>query len=231
MPSGYEWVDTELIADNAEKIAANYLDPGRISASYSGGQPVLSLSDEEWSLVQKLELNLFVDDGEGYIDLGLDNVFEFDGNELILDHDGTWLCVNGQVAAYYLISDVMNADGSWTTTGRIPALLNGEFVNLQVIFDSENPYGVITGAYPLYENGETETQAKGLIPLCPGDSVEFLCDFYGYDGSYSASYTLGTGFIVESSDFYLENLSLDADNIVASYKLTDIYGNSYWLAI
>ena len=230
MPAGYEWVDTELIADSAEKIAANYLDPGRISASYSGGRRVLSLTDEEWSLVQKLELNLFVDDGEGYIDLGLDNVFEFDGDDLILEHDGTWRCVDGQVAAYYLVSDTENADGSWTTIGRIPALLNGEFVNLQVIFDDANPYGAITGAYPLYENGETETQAKGLIPLQRGDSIEFLCDYYGYDGSYSASYTLGTGFTVESTDFYLENLSLNADNIVASYKLTDIYGNVYWIA-
>jgi len=172
-----------------------------------------------------------VDDGAGYIDLGLDNVFEFDGDDLILEYDGTWLCVDGQVAAYYLVSDVQNADGTWTTTGRIPALLNGEFVNLQVIFDGENPYGVITGAYPLYENGETETLPKGCVPLCVGDEVEFLCDYYGYDGSYSASYTLGTGFTVQSTDFYLENLSLDAAGIVASYKLTDIYGNSYWISI
>ncbi len=229
MPAGYERVDTGLIADSAEKISASFVDPGRISASRKNGQNVLSLTDEEWSLIQKLELNLFVDDGEGYIDLGLDNVFELQGNDLILSHDGTWLCVDGQVAAYYLVSDVQNSDGSWTTTGRIPALLNGEFVNLQVIFDSENPYGAITGAYPLYENGETQTQAKGCVPLCVGDRVEFLCDYYGYDGSYSASYTLGSGFTVESTDFYLENLRLDADNIVASYKLTDIYGNSYWL--
>lgn len=230
MPAGYEWVDTRLIADSADKIAANYIDPGRITASYKNGQPVLSLSEEEWALIQTVELNLFVEDGDGYIDLGLDNVFEFDGNDLILAHDNTWLCVDGQVAAYYLVSDVQNADGSWTTTGRIPALVNGEFMNLQVIFDNANPYGAITGAYPLYENGETQTQAKGCIPLQPGDRVEFLCDFYGYDGSYGASYTLGTGFVVEFTDFYLENLRLDGVNTVASYKLTDIYGNSYWLS-
>lgn len=229
MPAGYEWVDTQLISDSADKISANYLDPGRLSASYSNGRKVLSLSDREWELVQTLELNLFVDDGEGYIDLGLDNVFEMDGNELILSHDGTWLCVDGQVAAYYLVSDTQNADGTWTTVGRIPALLNGEFVNLQLIFDEANPYGAISGAYPLYENGETETQAKGLIPLQKGDRVEFLCDYYGYDGSYSASYALGSGFIVQSPDFYIENLSLNSDNIVASYRLTDIYGNVYWI--
>ena len=31
-----------------------------------------------WAMVHDLELNVFYDDGEGYIDLGLDNVYEFD---------------------------------------------------------------------------------------------------------------------------------------------------------
>ena len=44
------------------------------------GRPVLRLSEEQWGLVQSLDLNLFYDDGEGYIDLGLDNVFSFDEN-------------------------------------------------------------------------------------------------------------------------------------------------------
>ena len=100
MPAEYSWVDTGLIADNAEKIAASYIDPGRISASLSKGRNVLSLSDEEWSLIQTVELNLFVDDGEGYIDLGLDNVFEFDQNgDLIGETDRTWLAINGQPVA------------------------------------------------------------------------------------------------------------------------------------
>ena len=178
--------------------------------------------------MQTVELNVFADDGEGYIDLGLDNVFTFDRGCLLLDYDGTWLTLNGQLVAYYLVSDT-NADDSWTTVGRIPALLNGEPGNLQVIFDEDNPYGAVTGAYPLYENGETDTAAKGLIPLQPGDSLKFLCDYYGCDGSYESSYTLGTGLIVDGT-LELENLALNAAGLIPSYRITDIYGNCYWLS-
>ena len=229
MPADRSWVDTELIADHAERIAADFLDPGRITVSYRNGQPVLALTDAEWAKIQSVELNIFVDDGAGYVDLGLDNTLYLDGDVLPLDFDGTWLTLNGQVVAYYLVSDTPNPDGSWTTVGRIPALLNGELVNLQVIFDGENPYGTVTGAYPLYENGETETLPKGLLPIRRGDVLEFLCDYYGYDNSYQSSYTLGTGFIV-GDKLELENLTLENSALIPSVRVTDIYGNHYWLS-
>ena len=229
MPAGLDWVDTGLIADSAGRIAASSLDPGRIAVSMRNGRPVLELTDEEWALVQTVELNLFADDGKGYIDLGLDNSFAFDGNCLLLDFDGSWLTLDGQVCAYYLVSDTQNADGSWTTVGRIPALLNGEPVNLQVIFDDENPYGGVTGAYPLYTGGETETAPKGLVPLRSGDRLDFLCDYYGYDGSYASSHTLGNSMIVRGEPV-LENLMLNAEDLLPSYRITDLYGNHYWLS-
>ena len=62
--------------------------------------PVLRLSEEQWGLVQTLELNLFYDDGEGYIDLGLDNVYEFDDEGGLLGgKETTWLAINGQPIA------------------------------------------------------------------------------------------------------------------------------------
>ena len=227
LPADRAWLDTDLIAASAEKLADNFLDPGRITVSYKNGRPVLSLTDEEWGLVQTVELNLFADDGEGYLDLGLDNVFEFDGDDLLLETDRTWLTLDGQLVAYYLVSDTQNSDGSWITVGRIPALLNGELVNLQVIFDDENPYGKVTGAYPFYENGETETAPKGLVPLERGDKLEFVCDFYAYDGSYQSSCTLGSALTVRGEPT-LENLRLN-NSVIPSYRITDIYGNSYWL--
>ncbi len=229
MPADRSWVDTDLIASQADNIAATFLDPGRITVSYRDGRPVLELTDKEWVQIQSVELNVFVDDGEGYVDLGLDNTLYLDGNVLPLEFDCTWLTLNGQIVAYYLVSDTQNPDGSWTTVGRIPALLNGELMNLQVLFDDENPYGTVTGAYPLYENGETETQPKGLVPILPGDTLEFICDYYGYDNSYLSSYTLGTGFTV-SDALELENLSIENDTLIASCRLTDIYGNHYWLS-
>ena len=154
MPRELEWMDTELVSRQAETIAANFLDPARITVTNKNGQRVLALTDEEWELIDSVELNVYVNDGQGYIDLGLDNRFEYDNDgDLLLSYDNTWLTVNGQVAAYYLVSDTENADGSWTTVGRIPAMLNGEPVNLQVVFEDEE--ASITGAYPLYQDDET----------------------------------------------------------------------------
>ena len=231
MPAEFSWVDTELVAASAGALAENMLDASHVYASYKDGRAVLSLSEQEWSLIKTVELNLFADDGEGYIDLGRDNVFDFDGNDLLLSFDGTWLTVDGHAAAYYLVSDVLNDDGTWTTTGRIPALLNGEAVNLRVVFDDAHPYGAVTGAYPLYLEGETDAVAKGEVALAPGDELELLCDFYDYAGNYDASYTLGAPFTLTSAEPELANMRLDASGLRATYRLTDLYGNHYWVEI
>ena len=221
------WVDTQLIADHAKDMSESFLDPGRLTVSYANGRPVVSLTDKEWAQIQTVELNVFADDSEGYIDLGLDNLFEFEDGNLLLDYDATWLTINGKLVAYYLVSDSQNPDGSWTTIGRIPALLNGEKVNLQVIFNDENRYGTITGAYPYYAGGETETSPKGLVPLRRGDRLEFVCDYYGYDNSFQATHKLDSSLTV-TDELVLENLSV-TNNVIPSYRFTDIYGNHYWL--
>ena len=231
MPSEYNWVDTELIANNARAISQNYINPARITASNNNGKRVLSLSDAEWKLIQTVELNVFVEDGDGYIDLGLDNTFDWYGKDLLLEYDGTWLTLNGKVCAYYLVSDTQQDDGTWTTIGRIPALLNGEAVNLQVVFDEKHPNGVINGAYPMYDDGKVDVQAKGNIKVEAGDKIELLCDYYDLDGNYSASYSLGDSFTVPDSGLSLKNLRINADNLSVTYRLTDIYGNHYWIPV
>ena len=233
MPAEYDWVDTDLIAEKAEDIAEEFINPARLAASEKDGNAVLELTDEEWSLIQTLELNVFVKDGDGYIDMGLDNTFDwYDDTSVLLDFDGTWLTINGKACAYYLVSDTKQDDGSWTTIGRIPALLNGEFVNLQVVFDKAHPDGTITGAYPLYEDDENvDVQAKGDIEIKTGDKIELLCDYYDLDGNYSESYKLGTSFTVPASGLKVTNLKLDADDISATFRATDIYGNYYWIPI
>ncbi len=231
IPNEYAWVDTDLIADHAEDISKNYIDPSKIKATEKNGQKVLSLSDAEWSLIETVELNVFAKDGNGYIDLGYDNTFDLEGNDLLLNFDGTWLTLNGQVCAYYLLSDIEQVDGSFVTTGYIPALLNGTHVELQVVFDKNNPDGVITGAYPAYANGETDVLAKGMIEIKKGDEILLLCDYYNEDGSYNASFTLGSKFTVNAEGLSLVNLKVNAADFRVTYRLTDIYGNHFWIEV
>ncbi len=236
IPSEYSWIDTDTVHDAARYISDNRLDPSHIVVSFNkAGNKVVTLSDEDWDLIQSVELNVYVDDGAGYIDLGRDNVFEISGNDLILDYDHTWLTINRHVVAYYMESDVEQEDGSWTTTGLIPAILKSydesgesfeQMVNLEIVFDKDNPYGVITGARPMY-NGETDAIAKGNIEIKENDVLQFLCDYYTYDGKYESTHLLGSPLTVPASGLSIANRKIDYDCSV-TYRLTDIYANYYW---
>ncbi len=221
-----DWVDTNQLESTTGYYEQNYLDAQSMTPTEKNGGYVLSLTDSEWDLVQSLNLNIFLDDGEGYIDLGLDNVYEFDNDgDLILDYDGTWLAVNEQVVSYYFISEYDTATG-YVINGRIPAMLNGQLVDLIVVFDENRPYGEILGARIVYQ-GETDTVAKGLLEISGGDTLDFLCDFYSYDEVYMASYYLGEQMVV-TGPLTISNVSVGDAESKVTYKLTDMYNNTYW---
>ncbi|MBQ7864419.1 MAG: peptidase C11 [Lachnospiraceae bacterium] len=212
----------------AQYLSDNYFDASALMwTENANGQRVLSLSEKQWSLVHTLELNMFYDDGEGFIDLGLDNVFEFDENgALIGDTDRTWLAINGQPVAYYYL-DTVDDGTNYTITGYVPALLNGERVELMLVFDNANPYGYISGARPVYAEGETETVAKGLTEINVGDTLDFICDYYSYEGEYQDSYFLGEQMVV-TENMEISNVDVGEGKVKVTYRFTDIYNQQYW---
>ncbi|HZL07169.1 MAG TPA: peptidase C11, partial [Coriobacteriia bacterium] len=183
---------------------------------------------KQWDLVQFMEMNVFVDDGEGFIDLGLDNVYEYNGaGDLILEYDGTWLALNGHIVSYYMMSDDHHGD-SYTIKGRVPAKLNGQLVDIILVFDDQRPYGVVLGAQKRYDpKTQTETVPKGLIDIVAGDEIDYLCDYYTYEGGYSNTYLLGEQYTA-TGEWQIENLSVGQSGYQMTYRITDIYGNRYW---
>ena len=209
--------------ETVDYISAHYFDDSYLVWQDRGdGQAVISMPEAQWDLVRGLELNLFVDDGEGFVDLGLDNVYEFDENGYLLPcTDRTWLAINGQPVAYY--HEYSSGD---VTTGRVPALLNGTRVDLILVFDAEHPRGYLAGARPVYTEGETDTVAKSLTELELGDSLDFLCDFYRYDGTFEDSYYLGEQMVVTET-MEISNVDVGAATRQV-YRFTDLYQQHYW---
>ena len=212
----------------AEYISENYFDAdGLVWTKGSDGSYVIKLPKEQWDLVKECDLNVFFDDGEGYIDLGLDNVFELDAEgNLIGEYDNTWLAIDKQPVAYYHLDTVEDGD-DYAITGYVPALLNGDRVELILVFDNENPYGYIAGARSVYKNGETETTAKNMTEVGAGDELQFLCDYYTYDGQYKDTYELGDK-ITLTDDVEIANVDVKNNNVKVMYRLTDIYQQNYW---
>ncbi|MCR4650535.1 MAG: peptidase C11 [Lachnospiraceae bacterium] len=216
--------------DTAEYVSANYLDANNLVWDDSTGTPLLSMDDSQWDLVQELELNVFVDDGEGYIDLGMDNVFDFDDNgALIGEYDGTWLAINGQIVPYYHMDTVDNGS-EYSINGYVPCLLNGERSELLLRFDSDNPEGYIVGARSVYASGETDAVAKNVTEINSGDVMEPLCDYYSYSGEYQDSYMMDEVITLNGND-KISNVAIEASSVRATFRLTDIYNQSYWTPV
>ena len=207
-----------------EYILANHFDASQLV--WQNGKIILPA--EQWGLVTDVVKNVFYDDGSGFIELGCDNEFEVSANTLIDNFDGSWLSINRQPVAYYYLGTVEEGD-SYVMSGYVPAILNDERVNLILNFDSERPYGYIAGAQKVYTDGESDTQAKTLIAIGEGDRVQFICDYYDYDGNYRDSYKLGNemtlGSTVEIANTTSEE---DMSKYRVTYRFTDIYQQEYW---
>ncbi|MBQ1805197.1 MAG: peptidase C11 [Oscillospiraceae bacterium] len=215
------------VEDMTDYIAINQFD----SSNLYWDNGLLRLPDEQWWLVNDLEFNVFYDDGEGYIDLGLDNVYDFtDDGALKGEYDGTWLAIDDQPIAYYHTGSVYDGD-NYAIMGRVPVLLNGDRADLLIVFDNEHPNGYIAGARSEYLNGETETVAKGVTELTAGDEIVFLCDYYDYDGTYQDSYRLVDEPWLYHADAQISNVYIDESKANATYRFTDIYGQNYWTPV
>ncbi len=226
--SGF-FADRSLDLNSAAQYVAEHRFAGEDLAWTSGedGTPVLRLSEEQWKLVHSLDLNLFYDDGEGFIDLGLDNVFDFDEDGNLLGNvEKAWLAVNGQPVAYYHASTVDDGE-HYAINGYVPVLHNGRRAELLLAFDNENPYGCVAGVRAVYGEGETGTVAKSDSVLREGDTLEFICDYYSCDGTYQDSYLLGEPLVVPAEGLTVSDVPLEGE-VRAAYRFTDIYQQSWW---
>ena len=208
-------------ADAAEYIMENHFDASELV--WTNGR--IELSDNNWANLESVVKNVFADNGSGFIDLGCDAEFEFDGDALVDNFDGTWLSVDGNPMSYYYLSTVDYDDDQYVIYGYAPALLNDIRVNLIIEFINGED-ACIAGAQFVYGDIESDTQGKMLIAIGEGDRIQFICDYYDYDGNYRDSYKLGESFTLGSS-YEIANTPV-RQKCMVTYCFTDFYQQKYW---
>ena len=221
-----EFMEDTDVNDTAQYLSTHYFDSSKLTWEEKNGTYTMNLPESQWEMVHSLDLNMFYDDGEGYIDLGLDNIYYFDdkGN-LVADTDKNWLSINGNVVAYYH-TDTTKSGNDTIITGYVPAFLNGERVNLIIQFTNDDN-GIIAGASTDYVDGETEAVAKNLTEIKAGDTLDFICDYYTYDMKYQDSYLIGEQVTV-SDNMTISNTSVGDGSCHILYRFSDIYNQNYW---
>ena len=212
-------------------LAANILDSGNLVFKQDGGQWVIDMAPDQWALVHGVDQNLFYDNGKGYVDMGLDNLFEFDeAGRLVADTSGTWVAINGQPVPYYHETSQQTSDTEWRITGYVPCLLNGERAELLLTFDQDG--SSVAGARTVYVNGETDTIPKAMTEIAAGDTIVFLADLYDYDQNYIDSYAFGNELTVDENGLTVSDVYLpDPSKALITYRFTDIYNQAYWTPV
>ena len=213
---------TEFLEDNL--FDATYLSIVETEDAYK-----IVLPEQEWDKIYDVALNMFYDDGQGYIDLGIDNLVEYDdeGNLIMpKNSDNTWISLNRQPVAYYYM-DTFESGDDYTITGRVPVQLNGDRADLLLVFDQDNPEGYVAGYTFSYLDGETDTVAKTAEALQDGDEIYFLCDYYNYNGTYEDSFYLGNPMVVDG-EIEIANTEVGDGNVIVSYRFRDQFNKEYW---
>ncbi len=220
---GSSSIDTSGLELFSQLLGRDALPAEDFVLSEVEGDTVLRLGEDDWAKVHDVGINVWVDDGEGYVDLGIDNVYEFNEyGDLIIDYDEKWVALDGNPVAYYYDTYEPVGDDDYIIRGHIPAYLNDERVNIVVEFTGHDQ--VVLGALKVYENG---TEGKGLIELETGDVIEPICDFYTYNGEYVDSYYLGDPIKV-IGEVTLNDVSLTNSSYVYCYRITDVLNNERW---
>lgn len=214
---------------NIDRNMTNYIAENHFDADLTWNDGKINMTEKQWSMIDQIKLNMFIDDGTGYIDLGKDNVFEADENgNLLAPTEKTWIAAssdnsNWQVVPYYLMSTLEEGD-NLISYGRIPALLNGQSVNILVKIDDSGMN--VVGAQLDYKD-TVDVKAKNIYEFKAGDHIEFVCDFYHYNGDYSASHKLGNTLVV-ADKIYLGDVSIEDYSLLSTYEIVDFYQQSYW---
>lgn len=228
--SGEDWYDPTLIDgyDYGEVDVYNELE---LIWSAAEDCYILPLTAEDWSLLTDIQQEVLLDDGEGYVDLGIDQYYEAnEQGELLITFDNTWVALDGQVVPYYAEDTINTAEGT-IFTGYVPAVLNGETeIDIMLQWDSADADAGYVSGYRHY--GEAAfgigTVGRGLKPFVPGDRVDFLCDYYTYDGNYDGAYYWGETLVINERIPQVTYTDLGDYDCLVSYALTDVYQNRSW---
>lgn len=220
----YDWYDEALINEYENYFDETNIDVQELEVQEKGDGFVLHLKDEEWEKIKEIGYSIWYDDGEGYIDLGIDSYYELDeDNDLVINFDGTWVAINGNIVNYQVAEQTEKFE-----KGKVHALLNDEEVNIIIYRDKKKNKTYVVGAEKIDEYGETAMYGKGYIKIKENDKIEFIVDYYDYDGNYDDEYILGEPLIVDKDGLEVSYEYIGDGECLIYYILTDIYNNIYY---
>ena len=230
--TGEEWYSADAAATvNPAGFTLN--DEGLLAITDVNGGKVLELSEEQWDEIAFVDIGVYLDDGEGYIDLGRDNAYGKDAyGNVIIDFDGRWVSINGEIAPFTTVAEGVTDDGWYsygTTKAEFVSAKTGEKKDIEIYirWDDLHNGGYVMGYRDIATGDDPEPQGRGMVAFLEGDKFCLLGKYYTYEGKYDTEIAIGEDITVNAplKVTYID-LSEYTFNIYAHVR--DIYGNDLY---
>ena len=191
--------------------------PDSLSAEYLDGGYVIDMTPDMWDAFSSFHTTVMEEANGGYLMLGRDDVYDqTDDDDIIVFYNTEWLTMCGQPVSYFSFEPKLEANGEYSHSGIIPAILNDTTqIEIYVYFPVQSQQGdTYTGyvnGYRLTETTNSNSFEKGLKSFNKGDKITTIFDFYDGQGNFAetikgASFTVNTPSDLEITyDFFDHN--------------------------
>lgn len=234
--SAEDWYDSELVSGLEEGESLELNENGEVVAEWVDDNYAICLSAEDYNNVSYIETVAYLEDGEGYIDLGADDIFQIqeytDGSaDLIISFDNSWIALNGQIVPYYATGSGEMKNGQSFSEGEIYAILtDGESgeqkdIVINVFWNNDTGDVSVLGYRDRVEEGSQA--ARKLFRFKDGDRIQPLCDYYTLDGNYEDEYLFGDEIVV-NGEVTVSYEDLGENPVDVGIHFIDIYDTDYW---
>ena len=196
--------------------------PDQLSFTFSEdyGGYIIPMTQDLWDVFSSFHVTVMEEYGNGYLMLGRDDVYDqTENNDIAVFYNYEWLTLGGQPVSFFSNEPSEEANGEYSHSGVIPAMLNDKTpIQIVVYWPVQSQQGATyTGyvqGYRLSENANN-TYGRGLQEFTPGDVITPLFDVYDKQGKYSETIP-GTAIKVTEA------------NMPVTYELYDHATVHYW---
>ena len=226
---GFDWFDDDYFGTTSYDETLNDLlnEYGELPVVLEGSDYLLKLTEDQWYMVSDYAMQMFVIRDGYYIDMGLDDYADFnEQGDLIVGYDETWVALDGVVVPYFY-EDYTETDDYFMTYGYVPCVYNGKDSEIVIVWDTDHPYGYVSGVRTVYEDGGV---SKGVEPVKKGDTFQIYYDLYDESFEYIKSVTFEDSVFTVGDELTVsyENVREQMGDSVIYYAIEDIYQNVYF---
>ncbi|SEA65861.1 hypothetical protein SAMN05216349_12123 [Oribacterium sp. KHPX15] len=197
------------------------------------GNYVIDITHEQLDTMTFCGLEVWLDTGEGYMEMGIDIWKENTGDgNIIASYDNSWVTLNDVFVPYYMQDLGMRTDGSAYDYGYIPAILNDDdyiWIRVEFVQPEEGDGWATVQGYWIVEEMDEEggDGIRNLKQLKAGDTLDYVSFFHSYDGEKTPC-MMGERVTVPEEGLTVGYMLMEDPSTVIHFILEDVYKNTYY---